>query len=282
MARKREKAAEGDASAQRPAAASATAVSAHDGWQKSALRENFESIILAVLFALFVRTFIAQPYKIPSGSMEDSLLVGDHLIVNKCAFGDGVSNEGFPFLPTRRIERGDVVIFRPPKTPLTDETTDYIKRVIGLPGDQLLLTYDPERDGVRVQVNGALLPESFRLGHFAVPHEEPGAEWTVTFDGEPPERRFHWVSRTFTLGGDEYFMMGDNRNDSADSRFWDGSYAVKGERIRGLAWFVYWSYDVGTGDPEPSGAVARLKNYVKIAATFLTRTRWERTLLPIR
>lgn len=252
-------------------------------WRKSALRENFESIILAVLFALFVRTFIAQPYKIPSGSMEDSLLVGDHLVVNKVAFGDGASQEGPWFLPTRALERGDVVIFRPPPTPNTDEGTDYIKRVIGLPGDEIKLTYDRARDGVRVHVNGQPLAENFRRGHFAVPREEPGAEWTVTFDGVPPERIQGWpAERHFNLRADEYFVMGDNRNDSADSRFWEGSYAVSGERIRGLAWFVYWSYDVRDNDPEPTGFGASVVHYARIAATFLTRTRWERTFLPIR
>ena len=196
--------------------------------------------------------------------------------------GDGASHEGPSFLPSRRIERGDVVIFRPPVTPITDETTDYIKRIIGLPGDRLVLTYDEARDGVRVNVNGQDLPESFRLGHFATPHEEVGSEWTVTFEGEPPELRRDGSPRYFTLGADEFFAMGDNRNDSADSRFWGGSYAVKGERIRGLAWFVYWSYDVRDNNPEPTGLVPRLRQYVRIALTFVTRTRWERTLLPIR
>jgi signal peptidase I len=251
-------------------------------WQKSALRENFEAVIFAVLFALFVRTFIAQPYKIPSGSMEDNLLVGDHLVVNKVAFGDGASHDGPAFLPTRLLERGDVVIFRPPPTPHSDENSDYIKRVVGLPGDELTLLHDPVRGGVRLMVNGSPLPESYRIGHFGRIVEEPGSQWTVTFDGPPPEPAMGWLSRTVTLDANEYFVMGDNRNNSADSRFWGGSFAVNGDRIRGLAWFVYWSYDVGDAEPELPTLAARVAHYAKIAVTFFTRTRWERTFLPIR
>ena len=252
-------------------------------FRKSALRENFESVILAVLFALFVRTFIAQPYKIPSGSMEDSLLVGDHLVVNKAAFGSGTSADGPSLLPTREVKRGDVIIFRPPPVPgITDETTDYIKRVIGLPGDDLTLVYDPDRDGVRVHVNGSPLPENWRTGHFGAPHLEKGAKWTVTFDGEPPERRYGWMTRSFHLGADQFLVMGDNRNDSADSRFWGDAYAVSGERIRGSAWFVYWSYDVGEDPPEPKSLVDVIKRYAQIAVTFPVRSRWQRTLMPIR
>ena len=254
------------------------------GFKKSWLRENFESIVLAVLFALFVRTFIAQPYKIPSGSMEDNLLVGDHLVVNKVELGDGASEEGPGLLPTRPVRRGDVVIFRPPPVRgITDESTDFIKRVIGLPGEELRIDYDPERSGVSVFVNGKRLEENWRRGHFAPPHEDPGAKWTVTFDGSPPELNPAWRSRTFTLGPREYFMMGDNRNDSADSRFWRDSYAVNADRIRGVAWFVYWSYDVGEGiDPEPKGLGRQVAHYAKIAVHFFTRSRWSRTFQPIR
>ncbi len=240
--------------------------------RKSGLRENAESIIVAVLFALFVRTFIAQPYKIPSGSMEDNLLVGDHLVVNKVMLGDGADRDGPAFLPTRPVHRGDVVIFRPPH----EDATDYIKRVIGLPGDEIQVTYAPQRHGIRVHVNGEPLPENWRPGHFAPPVDEPGARWTVTFEGEPQEHARGLLSRTFRLGSDEYFMLGDNRNNSDDSRFWP-YHAVKAERIRGRAMFIYWSYDVGEHDPEPRGAMNRLRHYARIAVTFFTRSRWERT-----
>lgn len=252
---------------------------------KSALRENFESIIVAVLFAVFVRAFIAQPYKIPSGSMEDTLLIGDHLVVDKLAFGDGASQERWSLLPTRKVHRGDVVIFRPPPVPgVTDESTDFIKRVIGLPGEKVTLTYEPERNGVTVAIDGRRLPENHRIGHFTEPVKEAGAQWTVTMAGDPPELRYPgWLVRSFQLGPDEYFMMGDNRNDSADSRFWRHSYAVRGERIRGLARFVYWSYEVPPdGDPEPVGLAAQLQRYGSILVHFFSRSRWERTFQRIR
>jgi signal peptidase I len=244
---------------------------------KSGLRENFESVVVAALFAMFVRSFIAQPYKIPSGSMEDNLLVGDHLVVDKVGFGDGADRDGLPFLPTGPIRRGDVVIFRPPD----DDSQDFIKRVIGLPGDTLDLTYSPQRRGVRVHVNGRPLPENVRLGHFAEPVLEEGAEWTVTNVGSVQELDRGQLARRFEVPPGHYFMMGDNRNNSEDSRFWRTSNFVAAERVRGRAMFIYWSYDVGDGDPEPRGFGNRVAHYVRIALTFFTRSRWDRTFMGI-
>lgn len=243
----------------------------------SALRENLESILVAVLFALFVRGFVAQPYKIPSGSMEENLLVGDHLVVNKVAYGAGTDSDGPWFLPTQRVQRGDVVIFRPPHAP----ETDYIKRVIGLPGETITVTFDPRRNGVRVAVDGEPLPESHRLRPGDEPVVEEGAEWTVNLTGPPMEPGNGWLRRSFELGEDQYFMMGDNRNDSLDSRAWGKAFAVDGERIRGRAWFIYWSYDGEQPEPPP-GLGARLAYYGKIALGFFSNTRWERTFQPIR
>jgi signal peptidase I len=250
---------------------------AERSWRKSALRENFESIAGAVLFAIFVRGFIAQPYKIPSGSMEETLLVGDHLVVNKVVLGDGAQDDGPVVLPTDRIRRGDVVIFRPPH----EEGTDYIKRVIGLPGEELKLIYQPSRNGVRVSVDGQPLPESYRLKAGGSVVEEPGAKWTVDYDGMPPETdpKHRWYARTVKLGPDEYFMMGDNRNNSQDSRFWG---PVKAERVRGRAWFVYWSFE-NDGEQEPQGGLLRrIGFYARIALRFFPDSRWERTFRPIR
>lgn len=246
-------------------------------WHKSALRENFESVIVAVLFAVFVRGFIAQPYKIPSGSMEESLLIGDHLIVNKVLYGSGTDREGSPLLPTAPVQRGDVVIFRPPH----DENTDYIKRVIGLPGDELRLVYDRGRNGVRVLVDGQPLAESYRLEEGAEPVRVEGARWVVNYTGTPPEKVHGWLSRTFTLGEDQFFVMGDNRNDSADSRAWGEDFFVDGERIRGKAWRLYWSYDGDQQEPSP-GLLGRLRFYGRIAWNFFSKSRWDRTLDPIR
>ena len=246
---------------------------------KGAMRENLESILVAVLFALFVRGFIAQPYKIPSGSMEENLLVGDHLVVNKVAYGAGTDSDGPWFLPTRGVQRGDVIIFRPPHAP----QTDYIKRVIGLPGERVTITRNQQRNGVRVFIDGEALPENFRVTVGAEPTLEEGAEWIVNSTGMPiaQRERAQWSSRNFVLGDDEFFMMGDNRNDSLDSRAWDEAYAVKGERIRGRAWFIYWSYDGDEPEPPP-GLMGRVGYYGKIALGFFTKTRWGRTFAPIR
>jgi signal peptidase I len=259
-------------------------------WRKSALRENFESIAVAVLFAMFVRGFIAQPYKIPSGSMEENLLVGDHLVVNKVLYGAGSDQDGPAFLPTHSVSRGDVVIFRPPHAP----ETDYIKRVIGLPGEQLRVLYQPRRNSVRVFIDGKALPESYRLEPGGDVTEAEEARWTVNCTGDPPERAVfssdgrllrppHFsTDKTYELGPDEYFVMGDNRNDSMDSRAWGDTYAVEGRRIRGKALFIYWSYNSEGGPQEPTGNVlSRLGFYGKIALGFFPRTRWSRFLHPI-
>lgn len=246
---------------------------------RGAMRENLESILVAVLFALFVRGFIAQPYKIPSGSMEENLLVGDHLVVNKVAYGAGTDSDGPWFLPTQRVQRGDVIIFRPPHAP----ETDYIKRVIGLPGETVTISRDARRNGIRVFIDGEPLPENYRTEPGAEPTLQDGAEWVVNSTGTPisVRERAQWSSRNFVLGEDEFFMMGDNRNDSLDSRAWGDSYAVQGERIRGRAWFIYWSYDGDEPEPPP-GLVARVGYYSKIALGFFTRTRWSRSFDPIR
>ena len=243
---------------------------ASDPVRRSALRENFESIIVAVLFALFVRTFVAQPYKIPSGSMEENLLVGDHVAVNKVLHAGGSAPEGLGLLPVRKVRRGDVVIFRPPG----NDGTDYIKRVIGLPGEVLTLTYSPERNGVRVAIDGSPLPESHRLVAGGEPTPEEGARWTVNYTGDPPEvHQNGWFTRTVTLGPEQYFMMGDNRNHSEDSRWWG---PVDAERIRGKALFIYWSYEAGSGE-EPEGLGRRLVHYGRIALHFFDKSRWDRT-----
>src|SRR5437762_168445 len=116
---------------------------------KSTLREYFESIVIAVILALFIRTFVVQAFKIPTGSMENNLLVGDHLLVNKFVFGPSESHLERALLPEASVRRGDVVVFKFPNEP----ERDFIKRVIGLPGDTLELKQK------RVYINGHPLDE---------------------------------------------------------------------------------------------------------------------------
>src|SRR5512147_997755 len=104
-------------------------------FKKSTVREYFESIVIAVILALFIRTFVVQAFKIPTGSMENNLLIGDHLLVNKFSFGPTASSLERALLPVRTVKRGDVIVFKYPEEP----SRDFIKRVIGLPGDTLEL-----------------------------------------------------------------------------------------------------------------------------------------------
>jgi signal peptidase I len=173
--------------------------------KKSIVREYFESLVVAVILALFVRTWVFQAFKIPTGSMEPNLLVGDHLIVNKMRF-----------MP---IKRGDVVVFKFPKDP----ERDFIKRVIGLPGDKI------ELHKKKVYVNGQPIEEPY--AHFMEP---PSSDGTVHTDDLREEYG------PVNVPADQYFMMGDNRDNSEDSRYW--GFLPK-SYVKGNAEFLYFSVD---------------------------------------
>ena len=189
-------------------------------FQKSTLREYFESILVAVVLALFVRTFVFQAFKIPTGSMKPNLLVGDHLIVNKFIFAPAATGLERMLLPMRPIARGDIIVFKFPEEP----ERDFIKRVIGLPGDTL------ELKNQTVMVNGQPLTEPY--AHYLFPPAGEGQ--TDAFD---LRRRYGPV----TVPDGHYFMMGDNRDDSQDSRFWG---FLPQSYVKGRALFIYWSFDV--------------------------------------
>jgi signal peptidase I len=171
---------------------------AEAAFQKSTAREYFESILVAVVLALFVRTFVFQAFKIPTGSMKPNLLVGDHLLVNKFIFAPTAFGLERALLPMRPIERGDIVVFKYPEEP----ERDFIKRVIGLPGDTL------ELQNQTILINGQPLNEPY--AHYLFP---PAAEGQMEGD---LRRKYGPV----TVPDGHYFMMGDNRDDSQDSRFW--------------------------------------------------------------
>src|SRR5882757_6680802 len=120
-------------------------------FKKSTLREYFESIVIAVILALFVRTFVLQAFKIPTGSMENNLLIGDHLLVNKFVFAPTLAKLERAMLPIDNIVRGDIIVFKYPEDP----DRDFVKRVIGLPGDTL------ELKRKRVYINGKKLDEPY-------------------------------------------------------------------------------------------------------------------------
>jgi signal peptidase I len=227
-------------------------------FKKSTLREYFESIVIAVILALFIRTFVVQAFKIPTGSMEENLLIGDHLLVNKFVFGLEPTALERTLLPVRDIRRQDIVVFKYPDQP----ERDFIKRVIGLPGETI------ELRNKRVFVNGQPLEEPYV--HFLEPPDdsEPGDADYTDFD---VRRRYGPV----TVPPDQYFVMGDNRDNSQDSRYW--GFLPRGY-IKGKALMVYWSYEADREDYQRTGIGDQVGGVFSTVTHFFTKTRWSRLL----
>jgi len=226
-------------------------------FKKSILREYFESIVIAVILALFIRTFVVQAFKIPTGSMEENLLIGDHLLVNKFALGPTQTAVERTLLPIGTIKRGDVIVFKYPVEP----DRDFIKRVIGLPGEKV------ELKNKKVSINDKPLDEPYV--HFLEPpsgrsefHEETG------FD---VRERYGPV----TVPPNQYFVMGDNRDNSQDSRYWG---FLPRENVKGKALLIYWSYEGEREDYQDESASATVRSLFSVFTHFFTRTRWDRML----
>ena len=188
-----------------------------DAKKKSVFREYFEAIIIAVILALFIRTFVVQAFKIPSGSMLPTLLIGDHLLVNKFVYGIRLPVTGQMLVPVKRPKLGDIVVFRFPK----DRSIDYIKRVIGTPGDTV------EIKDKHVMVNGEPIKD---------PHAHVTSS-TILGANASPRDNFGPI----LVPEGKYFVMGDNRDNSYDSRFWG---FVDDKDILGKAFILYWSWDI--------------------------------------
>jgi signal peptidase I len=195
-------------------------VRAGAAYRKSTAREYFESICVAVILALFVRTFVVQAFKIPTGSMENNLLIGDHLLVNKFVFAPTLTSVEDGLLPIDPIRRGDIVVFKYPEDP----ERDFIKRVIGLPGETL------EVRNKKVYIDGQPIDEPYV--HFIFPPDESGSGGSFT---DPSRPSYGPV----TVPADAYFMMGDNRDNSQDSRYWG---FMPRSYVKGKALFVYFSF----------------------------------------
>lgn len=194
----------------------AAAVALEPAAKKSVVREYAESIIIAVILAIAIRTFVVEPFKIPSGSMEETLLVGDHLLVNKFVYGIRIPWTSTRLLNIRDPRRGDVIVFQYPK----DAGKDFIKRVIGTPGDEIEV-----RDKI-VYING----KPYENAH------EVHKEREIVPRGQNPRDNFGPVK----VPDNAWFVMGDNRDRSYDSRFWG---FVTSEKIKGPAVIKYWSWD---------------------------------------
>ena len=228
-------------------------------FKKSTIREYFESIVIAVILALFVRTWVVQAFKIPTGSMENNLLIGDHLLVNKFVFGPTPLAIGRAVLPVRSIRRGDIVVFKYPEEP----DRDFIKRVIGLPGETV------ELKNKQVYIDGKPIDEPYV--HFLTP---PSSDYQEVTSYDVRER-FGPV----TVPDNRYFVMGDNRDNSQDSRYWG---FLPRDYVKGRALLIYWSYESGREDYIDEGLVASIRRMGSVAIHFFTRTRWERLLRQIR
>ena len=249
------------------------------GPPKSVWREYFESAAVTVIMALFGMTFIVQAVKVPTGSMQNTITIGDHLLVNKFIFAPG---ESLPFLPQREIQRGDIIVFKYPGNIYNPESdferpdnkpivTNYVKRVIGLPGDKIRL------EGRNVIVNGHPLPEhqieaidpgkERPLDIQNAPDRKPGQTYDVYYNpdfvNDDYEIFKHEASGgQITVPANKYFVMGDNRNNSQDSRYWG---FVPRDYVIGRAMFVYWSYDESA--PQDGNPLV----------LFFKNTRWSRT-----
>jgi signal peptidase I len=221
---------------------------------KSTVREYYEALLIALIFVNFARIFAFQAFKIPSGSMEDNLKIGDHIIVNKFIYGPKGDSFLTRLLPMRDVRRGDIIVFRYPEEP----NLDFVKRVIGVPGDTVLIR------NKKVYINGRPLDEPY------VVFDDPQVYPDKPELPEPYRSRDHFGP--FTVGLNQYFAMGDNRDHSHDSRFWG---PVPRGMIKGRAFMVYWSFD----HPPPSdqSTRARVGELSYVFRHFFDKTRWHRT-----
>jgi len=224
---------------------------------RSLLREYLEVLLITLVFAIFTRTYAVQAFKIPTGSMEENLVVGDHILVNKFVYGGSVSSLEAALLPTHPVRRGDVVVFKFPEDP----KRDFIKRCIGLPGDEIKVV------DKTLFVNGKEV-EDQSYTYRTDPRTYPRS----IFLDESYRDRDNFGPATVPAG--HYFFMGDNRDNSNDSRFWG---AVPSEFIKGRAFLIYWSFEDGRETVDWPGFQGRAKQLATVFLRFFTNTRWERS-----
>jgi signal peptidase I len=259
------------------------------GPRKTIIREYFESAVVTVIMALFGMTFIVQAVKVPTGSMQNTIVVGDHLLVNKFIFAPGPQ---IPVLPQREIRRGDIIVFKYPGNPFNVERdrqednipfkVNYVKRVIALPGETV------ELRGLQVYINGQPLPEHVIVARnvnekapLEIIEDTPrrgDEKWNVYYfedtveaaraghrAGVSPDFHFAVDGKPVKVPENSYFVMGDDRDNSLDSRAWG---YVPRDLIIGRAMFVYWSYDETQQFSSP--------------IDFFSNTRWRRTFTLVK
>lgn len=258
--------------------------SASVGPPKSVFREYFESFVITLVMALFGMTFVLQAVTVPTGSMQNTILVGDYLLVNKFIFAPG--GKTLPLFPQREIQRGDIIVFKYPgnkvrprkdsERNLVAYQINYVKRVVGLPGETVEF-----RDN-RVYINGQLLPEhrvtaDTPRDSLGTPDQEaplqiksqeertPEMKYDVFYSSESmkmasvegaktarQDYEFAVQGKPMTVPANSYFVMGDSRDNSEDSRFWG---FVPDDLVIGRAMFVYWSCDRSGGDQSVASCI---------------------------
>lgn len=208
---------------------------------KSAWRDYLEIVLIFAIAFVFTRAFVFQQSKIPSGSMEDTLLIGDYIMVNRMAYAPVSFEWERHLLPVRKVDRGDVVVFKHPQQP----ELQYIKRVAGLPGDIVEI-----RQGT-LYVNGK-------------PQTEPFVQ--------PDYRESNQTKTPIEVADGHFYMLGDHRNDSSDSRVWG---QVPQESVKGRALLIWWSFEESRPSAFPSIG-ERIRAWFTKALFFPSRTRWSR------
>jgi signal peptidase I len=215
-------------------------------------REYFELFSEVLIYVFFVMTFLLQSFVIPTGSMEDTLLIGDHLLVDKVSYSRSLGTLDSLVFPQREIKRGMIVTFKSP----AELDKEYVKRVIGLPGETI------EIKNKKVYINDELLDESYTF-----------------FKDSEVLRSYRDNFPPYRIPSNHFFCMGDNRDNSFDSRFWG---PVHHDLIIGKPWRIYWSYESSTQEYLTPGIVHKIKDLFKTILNFFSKTRWERTVKKIR
>jgi len=272
------------------------------GAAKGVIRDNLEVICFAIILIVFYKTFVGQQFTIPSASMRNTLMIGDHLLVNKFIFAVPQWKWESTLFPMRKVERGDIIVFRYPM----DRNQDYVKRCVAMPGDTV------EFRNKRLYINGAQItgqweyhilgdvsidrtaepePGPWPMNRYAGYTEAPGSAGVYLWPYIDPEiRQTNQQGSMPLMGGFRDFLgpltvppghvmaIGDNRDNSSDSRYW-GFLPI--DHMRGRPFMVWWSYREKGTDYEnalvPSGPMEILQNFGDGARNFFRWTRWERT-----
>jgi signal peptidase I len=238
--------------------------------KRDTLRNSIAEWTVTIILLLFGTTTLVQAFVIPTGSMEDTLLIGDHLLVDKMAYAPSgpISRHILPYEP---VHRGDIIVFRYPM----DVTQTYVKRVVGVPGDHIkLVNKQVYRNGVKIDE-----PYVYHSTDYIDSYRDnfPGEPNTRISEAAQEMLEKDVVDGQVVVPPDSYFAMGDNRDSSFDSRYWG---FVPRENIIGKPLIIYWSYDAPTEQLATSSI--SLDHALDLVQNFFTKTRWRRTFRLIR